>query len=112
VVEAIRAGGLESFSTTELAGKLNLMDLSGALRIAASQGLVEAVERDRFVSTSALREFTEVLKEVGQGGAEISPGAIRDRLGLSRKYLIPLLEWSDRKRITARDHSGKRTLRS
>ena len=112
VVEAIRAGGLESFSTTELAGKLHLMDLSGALRIAASQGLVEAVERDRFVSTSALREFTEVLKEVGQGGAEISPGAIRDRLGLSRKYLIPLLEWSDRKRITARDHSGKRTLRS
>ena len=111
VVEAIRVGGLEAPSTAELAGALNLRDLSGALRIAASQGLVEAVERDRFVSTNALREFTEVLEEVGQGGVEISPGAIRDRLGISRKYLIPLLEWADRKGITARDHSGKRTLR-
>jgi selenocysteine-specific elongation factor len=112
VVEAVRAGGLEGLSTSELAGTPKVRDLSGALRIAASQGLVEAVERDRFVSTNALREFTEVLKAVGQGAVEISPGAMREKLGLSRKYLIPLLEWADRKGITVRDHAGRRTLRN
>jgi hypothetical protein len=30
-------------------------------------------------------------------------GAVRDATGLSRKYLIPLLEWADRSGITFRD---------
>jgi selenocysteine-specific elongation factor len=31
-----------------------------------------------------------------------TPAQLRDRLGLTRKYLIPLLEWADRRGITRR----------
>ena len=36
------------------------------------------------------------------GGRSIAPAALRDRLGISRKFLIPLLEWADAKGITER----------
>jgi selenocysteine-specific elongation factor len=40
---------------------------------------------------------------VAEAEGEVTPGALRDRLGITRKYLIPLLEWADRKGITRRD---------
>ena len=43
-------------------------------------------------------------------GREYSPGDLRDLLGVSRKYLIPLLEFCDRRGITDRGPGG-RTLR-
>jgi selenocysteine-specific elongation factor len=33
---------------------------------------------------------------------EITPSSLRDHTGLSRKYLIPLLEWADRTGVTRR----------
>lgn len=110
LVAHLDAAGLEAPSTSELA-PLGLKDLVGALRIAVQRGLVEAVERDRHFSTSALATFRAGLEAVGQGGAEVTPAALRDRLGLTRKYLIPLLEWADRQGITWRDHTGVRRLR-
>jgi selenocysteine-specific elongation factor len=41
---------------------------------------------------------------------EIAPGDIKDLLGISRKYAIPLLEHLDARRITARA-GEKRVLR-
>jgi selenocysteine-specific elongation factor len=110
VVEILLAAGLEPPSTTELADRLRLTDLAGALRIATSRGLIEAVERDRYFSREALDRFRATVLEVGKGG-ELVPAALRDRLGISRKYLIPLLEWCDRKGVTYRDPTGVRRLR-
>jgi selenocysteine-specific elongation factor len=39
--------------------------------------------------------------EAGAAG-DITPALLRDRLGISRKFLIPLLEWADRQGITRR----------
>lgn len=108
VVDAIRAGGLEPPTTGELAG-LGLSDLSGALRMAVGQRLIEAVERDRYYARESLQQFSAVLRQVGATG-EIVPGAVRDELGLSRRFLIPLLEWADRSGVTRRDPAGRRTL--
>jgi len=33
---------------------------------------------------------------------------VRDRLGVTRKYLIPLLEWADGRGITVREGEGRR----
>jgi selenocysteine-specific elongation SelB-like protein len=40
-------------------------------------------------------------------GREYSPAELREMLGLSRKYLIPFLEFCDRKRITERRATGR-----
>jgi selenocysteine-specific elongation factor len=41
------------------------------------------------------------VQQVGRSG-DVAPGALRERTGASRKYLIPLLEWCDRQRVTIR----------
>ena len=94
-------------SNEELARELGLPEVGNALRLAAQTGLVEAVERDRYFARTALERFTAELRELGRAGS-ITPAQVRDRLGLTRKYVIPLLEWADRKGITVRIGEGRR----
>jgi selenocysteine-specific elongation factor len=88
-------------SIPELEQSTGRRDLQLLLRLAAASGRVEAVERDRYYSREALEQFTGVLKDLGEKGS-IIPAQVRDRLGISRKYLIPLLEWADGRGITVR----------
>jgi selenocysteine-specific elongation factor len=69
------------------------------LRLAAADGRVEAVERDRYYARPALDRFVQALREIG-GEKEVVPSHLRERLGITRKYLIPLLEWADLKGVT------------
>ena len=97
-------------SIAELEQSTGRRDLLPLLRLAAARGRVEAVERDRYYTREALEQFTSVLKDLGEKGS-IIPAELRDRLGISRKYLIPLLEWADGRGITVREGEGRR-LRS
>ena len=68
----------------------------------ARDGAVEPVDGERYAAQGALAEFRAALEaalaELGSG----TPAQLRDRLGLTRKYLIPLLEWADRRGVTRR----------
>jgi len=97
-------------SAVELAERLGIPDAEPGLRQAALAGEVILVERGRYLAAEALEGFARLLREVGSAG-EITPGALRDRTGLSRKYLIPLLEWADRTGITRREGESRRLLR-
>jgi selenocysteine-specific elongation factor len=66
------------------------------------EGAVEQVDRERVAPAPALEEFRRTLEAVLQELGEATPAQLRDRLGLTRKYLIPLLEWADRRGITKR----------
>jgi selenocysteine-specific elongation factor len=88
-------------SIAELEHATGRRDLQSLLRLAATTGRIEAVERDRYYTREALDRFTVVLKDLGEKGS-IVPAQVRDRLGISRKYLIPLLEWADDRGITVR----------
>jgi selenocysteine-specific elongation factor len=96
-----RAGG-EPPSVGELAAQHPGADVPGILRLMAREGLVVAVGKDRFYEISALRaerdRIVTFLTEVGSA----TPAALRERLGRSRKWLIPLLEWCDTQGITLR----------
>jgi selenocysteine-specific elongation factor len=94
-------------SIPELEQSTGRRDLLPLLRLAAATGRVEAVERDRYYTREALKRFTDVLKDLGEKGP-IIPAQVRDRLGISRKYLIPLLEWADGRGITVREGDGRR----
>jgi selenocysteine-specific elongation factor len=111
VVRQVEAAGLEGATVSQLAGLVSVKDLRGALRVAQDRGMVEAVEQDRYLGVPALTQAAEAIRAAGAGNAEIQPAAVRDRIGLSRKYVIPLLEWADRKGITWRDREGRRRLK-
>jgi selenocysteine-specific elongation factor len=107
VVRILTEAHLSPPSVAELERSTGRRDLLAMLRLAAARGQVEAVERDRYYVRGALDQFVEVLSEMGQQGP-IIPAAVRDRLGISRKFLIPLLEWADGRGITVREGDGRR----
>jgi selenocysteine-specific elongation factor len=107
VVAIVRRAGLAPPSVAELERETGRRDVAAVLRLAAARGQVEAVERDRYYDEEALRRFTETIREIGRAG-DIQPAAVRDRLGISRKFLIPLLEWADGRGITVRSGAARR----
>ena len=110
LVAAVREAGLAAPTVAELAGRLGVSEALAGLQQAAVRGEVILMEPGRYLSPEALEGFAAMLREVGAAG-EITPGVLRDRTGLSRKFLIPLLEWADRSGVTYREGEGRR-LRS
>jgi len=68
----------------------------------AREGSVERVDQERYALKQALAEFQRAVEETLRELGAATPAQFRDRLGLTRKYLIPLLEWADRRGITSR----------
>lgn len=67
------------------------------------QGAIVRVGKDRYYDKVALDQIMQrILQEIDRLG-RASPGQLRAETGLSRKYLIPLLEWMDVHSLTQRD---------
>ena len=101
VLAALDEAGLEPPTVEELERRLQYSGLLPVLRRLAAEGSVGAVQSDRFFSTKALELFLSTIRELAQT-EPVTPARLRHRLGLSRKYLIPLLEWTDRSGVTKR----------
>ena len=101
IVRILEAAELSPPSLSELERQTGRRDIAAILRLAAQAGRVEAVERERYYARPALERFTATLTDIGRASL-IAPAEIRDRLGISRKFMIPLLEWADAKGITER----------
>ncbi|HET9003941.1 MAG TPA: SelB C-terminal domain-containing protein, partial [Gemmatimonadaceae bacterium] len=106
-VEArLRSGGREPPSVAELAAAVGA-DPRPVLRFLERQGRVVAVEEDRYYLTSELAALIDTVRAGMLAGRVYSPAELRDLTGLSRKYLIPFLEYCDRHGVTTRQDSGR-----
>ena len=76
--------------------------VSPLLAYLVREGAIEQVDRERIATKGALDTFRTALEAALQDLGGATPAQLRDRLGLTRKYLIPLLEWADRRGITQR----------
>ena len=77
------------------------------LRMLERQGRIVQVERDRYYDRIALDTMIAQLKGSLKPGQVYAPAQLRDVLGSSRKYLIPFLEFCDRRGITERRGEGR-----
>lgn len=93
----VEAVGLAPPGLTELGADAT----PARLREAELAGLVFRLDRDHWIGAGAARRLQTVLGELAATG-EITPARLRERTGLSRKHLIPLLEWADRQGWTIR----------
>ncbi|HEX2220682.1 MAG TPA: selenocysteine-specific translation elongation factor [Gemmatimonadales bacterium] len=100
MVALVEDAGLTPPSVAELERRTGRRDAGAILRLAASTGKVVAIEADRYYSRAALERFVAALRR-GGGADVIVPSELRQHLGISRKYLIPLLEWADAQGFTA-----------
>jgi selenocysteine-specific elongation factor len=105
----LEAAGAEPPSVTELATKHG-QQVSNVLRFLERTGEVIQVEPGRYYTKTALQDLVDRLQSVMPEDREYSPAEIREALGTSRKFLIPLLEYADRKGLTIRGDTGRRWL--
>lgn len=104
----LAASGYEGRTTGELAGKVAEPQAVQLLEYFVREGTASRVGRDRYYARGKLEELVQkVLSEVERRG-EVTPAELREPLGLSRKFLIPLLEWLDGQQLTVRMGDARR----
>jgi selenocysteine-specific elongation factor len=80
------------------------------LALLARKGEAVRISGDLFYAAPALDGLREKLVALLQAKGEITPPEYREQTGLSRKFLIPLLEYFDSEKLTIRV-GDKRVLR-
>jgi len=101
LVRVLEKAGLSPPSLVELGATSGRGDLRTMLQPSVVEGRLVAVAPDRYFAAGPIDQFVAALEAIGSEAA-ITPTALRERLGLSRKFLIPLLEWADRRGLTRR----------
>lgn len=102
IEEAWRTAGFEAPGNLDLAKALGTKPqvVAGLVQHLLKSGALVRLSPDVLVHADVLARIEE--KVTGQKGRTMSVADFRDLLGLSRKYLIPLLEHLDRRRLTRR----------
>jgi selenocysteine-specific elongation factor len=106
VVGALRDAGREPPSVAELVA-LHGDRVPSLLRLLERAGTVVAVEADRYYDAAIVEQLIDSLRRQMVPAREYGPAEMREVLGISRKYLIPLLEYCDRVRVTDRRPGGR-----
>lgn len=102
----IREAGVEALSTAELVAELG-NDVHAQLKLLEKEKLVVMIALDRPFSREAVQELLRRLRSHAKPGSVYAPSELRDALGITRKWLIPFLEWCDRQRISLRRADGR-----
>jgi selenocysteine-specific elongation factor len=104
--EAMRVAGREPPAVAELTA-IHGPDVPGLLRYLERGGTLIQVETDRYYDRAHIEEMIAVVERVLSSGGTASPATLREALGLSRKFLIPFLEYCDRIGLTERRGEGR-----
>ncbi len=106
LLRALGQSGREPPSVGELRQTFG-PDTLALLRNLERRSDVVQVEPDRYYSRGVVEEMALALCKGLRAGVEYGPGEMREILGLSRKYLIPFLEFCDRHGVTERRPAGR-----
>ena len=77
------------------------------LKLLDKEKRVVMVALDRPFAREGVSDLLARLRALVKAGTAYSPAELRDALGISRKWLIPFLEWCDRQRISLRRDDGR-----
>lgn len=102
----LESAGAAPPSVAELAQEIG-SEVGTELRFLERGGKVIQVEPDRYFASDQLKLLLDRIRGVMAGGSEKSPAELRESLDLSRKFLIPILEYCDRLGLTARGANGR-----
>ena len=102
----LTTAGWEAPSANELIPQFG-PSVPSILRFMERLGSIVQVEEGRYYTTGNLKSVIERIREATEGESPRSPAEIREAVGLSRKFLIPLLEYCDRRGLTVRHGDGR-----
>ena len=110
--EALRKGWVEPPTVKELCDLLGCTEkqLLDHANLLCREGRAVKVKGDVFYAPGAVAELRDKLVAYLREKGEITPPEFRELTGLSRKFMIPLLEFFDQEKLTIRT-GDKRVLR-
>jgi selenocysteine-specific elongation factor len=99
-----RAAGLAGIELAALAASARSERalLERVARVLVSEKALTRVGERGLVDPQALEELKRRLRERVAPGAKLDVGVVKELTGLTRKHVIPLLEYLDRERVTRR----------
>ncbi|MFI5311230.1 MAG: selenocysteine-specific translation elongation factor [Gemmatimonadales bacterium] len=98
---ALEAAGAEPPAVGELTRTFGA-EVPALLRVLERSKRVVAVAADRYYSVVAAEALVTKLRAAAGDGAPRTASQLKDALGLTRKYLIPFLEYCDRSGVCVR----------
>lgn len=109
---ALQKGGAEPPGLKELCEAVRCGEKEALehLNLLAREGRAVKIKSDIFYAPEPLRSLREKLVAYLQEKGEVTPPDFRELTGLSRKFMIPLLEYFDQEKVTIRV-GDKRVLR-
>lgn len=110
VGEALERHGMAVPFVDELAAELGMPEplVRRGVTLLVEAGRAVAVDRGYAVDAAAFEEARRtVARAIGAAGGAAATGDLREALGLSRKYALPLLEYLDKTGFTVRGADGQ-----
>jgi selenocysteine-specific elongation factor len=108
LVAALKLAGYQGCTARELESGAAGGRAGPVLSFLVRQGTARRVGKDRYYDRQALARLADdLVDEVAKRG-RATPSELRERTGLSRKFLIPVLEWLDQEGFTVREGDSRR----
>jgi selenocysteine-specific elongation factor len=106
-----RTRGLEGMDAARAAqvARVDAREAERLLRLLLAEGAVRRVG-DTLVHGAALDALKDEVRRRWPPGSRLDVGGFKDLTGLSRKFVIPLLEYLDRERVTRRAGAERTVL--
>jgi selenocysteine-specific elongation factor len=104
IESALATAGLEGVSLQNLHTQVRLEQklCENAVRVLVQEKAAERIGPGLLMSRGVLEKFRGDARARFRPGAKLDVAEVKELTGLSRKYVIPLLEWLDRERVTRR----------
>ncbi|MBR2836655.1 MAG: selenocysteine-specific translation elongation factor [Coriobacteriales bacterium] len=105
VESALEKKGIAALFTDELAPELGISpdEVLRGMRTLVEQGKAERIEKNYYLASSAFEQACTLVRKTIEPTGSATASELREALGLSRKYALPLLEHLDRIGLTERD---------
>ncbi len=105
MVAAYQAARFQPPEPASFAGQAggNAANLKDILDVCVAEGFLVPVSEDIYLHTDLEAEMRRLISEKLAGGAGLTVAEIRDLLGTTRKYAVPLCEYLDRVGVTRRE---------
>lgn len=113
VLKAYEDGGLTPPNVKDVLDPLDVSPKQAqpVFKLLQDEGLIARTKDDLFFSTKSLALLKEMVQGYFATHQDLGPQEFRELTGLSRKYVIALLEYLDKERVTVRV-GDKRVLRA
>jgi selenocysteine-specific elongation factor len=105
MVAAYREARFQPPDPASFAGQAggNAANLKDLLDVCVAEGLIVPITDDIYLHADTEAEMRRLISEKLTGGAGMTVAEIRNLLGTTRKYAVPLCEYLDRVGVTRRE---------